>query len=506
MLNGKLVISPTVVANDDRRNFALQRTAILAERIARNIRGTMKIKLAYIGGGSKQWARVFMNDLALTEGIEGEIALYDIDLEAARRNAAIGEKINQSENTVTKWKYVVYEKLEKALDGADFVALSILPGTFDEMQSDVHEPEKFGVYQSVGDTVGAGGVLRAMRTVPLYEGFARAIKQCCPNAWVINFTNPMSVCVKTLYDVFPQIKAFGCCHEVFHAQEFLCAVAAEELKVERPKRQQLVTDACGINHFTWITSATFNGHDLLALLPRFIEKHFESGYCERTKDPLNYRNDCFLCGNKVKMDLFRRYGVLGAAGDRHLAEFMNSSWYMADPQTVEKWGFALTSVDFRKKQQAERVAQSIRFASGEEKVKVAKSSEEAVELIKAICGFGRRVSNVNVPNRGQMSDLPSGVIVETNCVFDENSVAPIVATPLPKAVANLVYVNAMNEETCYSGIKNRNFDEIFQSFVNQPSLSSLSIDQAKELFVQMIVNTGKYLDEFFDVEDFVGRL
>lgn len=463
----------------------------------------MKIKLAYIGGGSKQWARVFMNDLALTEGLEGEIALYDIDIQAAFRNAAIGERINQNEKTVTKWNYVVYENLENALDGADFVALSILPGTFDEMQSDVHQPEQYGVYQSVGDTVGAGGVLRAMRTVPLYEGFARAIKKCCPKAWVINFTNPMSVCVKTLYDVFPEIKAFGCCHEVFHAQEFLCAVVAEQLNVPRPQRQELHTDACGINHFTWITRAIYKGRDVLELLPKFIDKHFEKGYCERTENPHDYKNDSFLCGNKVKMDLFRRYGALGAAGDRHLAEFMNSKWYMTDPQTVADWGFALTTVDFRKKQQTERIAQSVRLASGEEAVQVTKSDEEAVELIKAICGLGKRVSNVNVPNRGQMSDLPLGVIVETNCVFDDDCVAPLVANPLPRAVANLVYVNAMNEENCYFGIKNRNFDEIFQSFVNQPSLSSLSVEQAKKLFVQMVANTRKYLDEFFDVDAFL---
>lgn len=106
------------------------------------------IKLAYIGGGSKAWARVFMNDLALSEGISGEIALYDIDMEAARRNQKIGARINENSVTVSKWDYVVYDTLEAALTGADFVACSILPGTFDEMHSDVHAPEKFGIYQS----------------------------------------------------------------------------------------------------------------------------------------------------------------------------------------------------------------------------------------------------------------------------------------------------------------------------------------------------------------------
>jgi len=152
-----------------------------------------RIKIAYIGGGSKMWARIFMNDLALAEGIFGEIDLYDIDLEAARRNQKIGERINENPACMSKWDYVVQEKIEDALHGADFVIISILPGTFEEMISDVHAPEAYGIYQSVGDTKGPGGVLRAMRTVPIFEGFASKIKECCPEAWVINFTNPMSI-------------------------------------------------------------------------------------------------------------------------------------------------------------------------------------------------------------------------------------------------------------------------------------------------------------------------
>ena len=135
------------------------------------------IKLAYIGGGSKAWARVFMNDLALTEGLTGEIALYDIDRAAALRNQRIGERINEHPEAKATWRYTVAETLEEALTGADFVAISILPGTFDEMAADVHRPEKYGIYQSVGDTVGPGGVMRALRTVPLFEGFAFLLDQ-----------------------------------------------------------------------------------------------------------------------------------------------------------------------------------------------------------------------------------------------------------------------------------------------------------------------------------------
>lgn len=118
--------------------------------------------------------------------------------------------------------------------------ISILPGTFEEMESDVHAPEAFGIYQSVGDTAGPGGILRAMRTVPLFEGFAWEIKRYCPDARVLNLTNPMSICVKALYGAFPQINSFGCCHEVFHAQDFLCAVLKEMCGIPRQSGRKYI--------------------------------------------------------------------------------------------------------------------------------------------------------------------------------------------------------------------------------------------------------------------------
>lgn len=461
------------------------------------------IKLAYIGGGSKMWARVFMNDLAVTPGMCGEIALYDIDRPAAERNKKIGERINADSRTVSKWNYVVYDKLEDALKGADFVACSILPATFDEMHADVHFPEKYGVYQSVGDTVGPGGVLRAMRTVPIYEGFARAIAEVCPKAWIINFTNPMTICTKTLYDVFPQVKAFGCCHEVFHAQEFLSCVAHEELGVPRPDRHEISIDASGINHFTWITQARYKGVDILSLLPSFMDKYFEQGYSESVnKGAHDFHGDPFRYGNKVKMDLFRRYGALAAAGDRHLVEFLDNSRYLKDPGTAKKWLFGLTTVDYRKKQQAERIKESDLLANGQKPVEVERSDEEATVLMQALLGKGKVVSNVNIPNRGQMPDMPLGVVVETNCVFDDDSVKPVVANPLPLAVRSLVLENAMNIETCYHGIKERNMDEIFASFINQPLMAGLPIDKARALFKEMVGATKPYLKDYYNLKGY----
>lgn len=458
------------------------------------------IKLVYIGGGSKAWARVFMNDLALTDGIGGELALYDLDREAAELNRRIGERINAHPDARSHWDYVVYDDLESALSGADFVAISILPGTFDEMAVDVHAPEKYGVYQSVGDTVGPGGVLRAMRAVPMFEGFARAIEKCCPRAWVINLTNPMTILVKTLYDVFPGIRAFGCCHEVFNAEDFLCCVVHEQLGVPRPDRHALNIDASGVNHFTWITNARYEDSDVLALLPPFIERFYESGYVEKHGlAPDDWRADPFTYGNKVKMDLFRRFGALAAAGDRHLVEFLPKAWYLDSPRAAERWLYHLTSVDYRRADRAKKIADSEAMASDAKPVVPTRSPEELVQLMLAILGFGAVVSNANTVNVGQMPQLPLGTVVETNCVFDRDSVRPVAAQPLSGTVGALVSMNALNIENLYAGIKTRDLRAIREAFLAQPLCMGLSCEDGRRLFREMALGTAAYLDPWYDL-------
>ena len=219
------------------------------------------IQIAYIGGGSRDWAWCFMRDLALEEQMSGTIRLYDIDRDAALANEIIGNRISARPEAKGKWQYQTVDSLRDAILGADFVVISILPGTFDEMESDVHAPEKYGVYQAVGDTVGPGGCVRTLRTLPMYIPIAQAIRNYAPDAWVINYTNPMAQCVGMLYDVFPEIKAFGCCHGVFHAEELLCSVLKEKTGIIA-KRQDLRCTVTGVNHFTWITEAYYKEMNL----------------------------------------------------------------------------------------------------------------------------------------------------------------------------------------------------------------------------------------------------
>ena len=230
------------------------------------------VKVAYIGGGSRGWAWMFMSDLAEAPDMSGSVDLYDIDFEAAKNNEIIGNKFSALPEAKSKWVYTAKKTIGEALTGADFVVISILPGTFDEMESDVHWPEKYGIYQPVGDSTGPGGIIRAMRTVPMFEEIAHAVRDYCPKAWVINYTNPMTLCTKTLYKAFPEIRAVGCCHEVFAVQNLLKHILKTQEGIIAKDRRDIKTNVIGVNHFTWLTDAHYKDIDIFPIYRKFVDK------------------------------------------------------------------------------------------------------------------------------------------------------------------------------------------------------------------------------------------
>ncbi len=452
-----------------------------------------KIKITYIGGGSRGWAWTLMKDLALSEHLSGEVVLYDIDYNAAKNNEIIGNRIADDYPNASKWKYKAEKTLDKALENTDVVVISILPGTFKEMESDVHTPEKFGIYQSVGDTIGPGGIIRSLRTIPMFEVIAKAVCRVSPNAWVINYTNPMTVCMRTLYRVFPKIKAFGCCHEVFSTQELLCDVLKKIKGIEGLTRNDIKVNVMGVNHFTWLDKATYNGMDLLPVYREYIEK-IRNGELSAHKN-LGPRDLVFESNEYVKMDLFMRFGLIAAAGDRHLAEFCPINWYMKSPQQVKEWGYGLTPVSWRFENLAERLEKSRKLLNSEEKFELKPSGEEGVRQIEAICGCGKLVTNVNMPNIGQIPNLPLGAVVETNAVFDNDSVTAVNAGEIPTRVLKLVAPVALEQEMIVEAGLTRNLDLAFEAFLSDAHMP-LDMKDARILFDEMVENTKNYLTDY----------
>ena len=455
----------------------------------RAIKDVKNVQIAYIGGGSRAWAHNLMNDLAQDEEIGGVVRLYDIDMEGAKINEKIGNDLSAREDVKGKWTYKAYEKIGDALTGVDFVVISILPGTFDEMDSDVHLPEEYGIYQPVGDSTGPGGIVRALRCLPMFREFALAVKEYCPNAWVINFTNPMTMCIRTLYKTFPEIKAFGCCHEVFGTQKLLAKILEEKYGVTAT-RDEIRTNIVGVNHFTFLTEAKYKGMDLLPIYDEYINEHPNG--LEQSVEAKHWANGAFLTKELVKFNLFKRYGAIAAAGDRHLAEFCPSNWFLGSKEMVEnKYGFSLTTVDWRKIELKQRKQKALDYYNGTP-MALRKTGEETVRQIKALLGLGDFVTNVNIPNVGQVENNPCEVIVETNAFFSGDSVKPVHAGKIPAALNALIMRIIEEQETVVDAALSGDYEKAFVAFLNNPNMC-LPEDKARELFDRMLENTKAYL-------------
>src|SRR6266700_2699311 len=172
-----------------------------------------RTRICFIGGGSYNWMAKLLGDLALTPEMEGSVVLQDINPTALDDIQRYGRKAFAS--TGSKFEIETTTDLERGLDGAEFVVVTITIGGLETMGLDLDIPEKYGIYQSVGDTVGSGGLSRALRNVPVMAGIAQAMDRHCPNAWMLNLTNPMTVLTRIVGLTAPRLKVVGLCHELF---------------------------------------------------------------------------------------------------------------------------------------------------------------------------------------------------------------------------------------------------------------------------------------------------
>lgn len=466
-----------------------------------------QVTIAYIGGGSKNWAQKYFSDLLIQDKLEGIIRLYDIDNDAALLNQkCFSRMVSQNRDKVkSKWSCEVEPNIEKALTGADIVLISILPYSLHNMHWDVHYPERYGIYQPVGDTVGPGGYSRALRTLGYFFFFGEKIKECCPLAWVINYTNPLDMCVNALYTSFPEIKAFGCCHEVYSNQKLIAGVldlfnSLDEVgqkyfmesnlkevkralrranikftsfKHPNTDRHEIHPNVQGVNHFTLINEAKYKDKDIMPIYKAFVPMFKE------------WRSP-FL-NNIVKFDIFEKYGVFGAAGDRHLSEFVPDSYLPIGKKHYGKSGFILTTVrnrllrDFLKRNQLKLQA------SGFLKTRIKSSGEEGVLQLIALSGLGDIVSNVNIPNLGQAPGLPYGTAVETNARFSEGKIEPICAGEIQNDfLRNREILHAENQRDYVKAFFENDKEGLLKVFMRDPSVARLTQDKQRALFQEMI--------------------
>jgi len=444
------------------------------------------ITIAYIGGGSRNWALKLMADLALEREIGGELRLYDIDGKAALHNEGLGRALFSRPESGGRFRVRAVDTAAGALGGADFVVMSIEPGPIEARKGDLVVPLEHGILQTVGDTVGPGGLLRALRALPVMADYATLVMELCPDAWVINYTNPMSLCLAAMYEAAPGLRAYGCCHEVFSIQKKLADLIARADSVPAPPRSEIDLEFAGLNHFTLATRASWKGRDLMALVRE--EARTMEPRRDRSARALDRRSReaWFESDGAIAYDLLSVLGVLGAAGDRHLAEFL--PFYFGSEATILSYGVPPTPFEWRLREWTRPRPAAARIAARP----VLPSGEEGVAQMKALAGLGSLRTNLNLPNHGQWTQVPELAIVETMALIEGEGISPIKAPNLPQAALEFERRALAVQALTLEAAKTRDPDLALQALLLDP-LVRLPPARAEALLRDMLAEAAPWL-------------
>jgi alpha-galactosidase/6-phospho-beta-glucosidase family protein len=275
----------------------------------------------------------------------------------------------------------------------------------------------------------------------------------------------------------------GCCHEVFHLQNLLAKKVSQWYKVPPVNRRDVHIDVTGINHFTFITEAKWNGLSLLEPLKEEISqpeyfKDLTSAALERIQ-----KQQWFTSDHQIALTFLKDFDTLGAAGDRHLAEFV--PWYLVSDKVLNSYGVVRTPYEWRIS-----IAEEKRTKKFTDEDLVAEpSDEEGVDIMRSLLGDSTMVTNVNLPNSGQISYLPKGRIVESNAHIAHNAVTPLMAKDPPLLIQTMIRRASDIQEMTLDAVLNEDEDALFAAFISDP-LVNIPLTKARELFDRMLVESA----------------
>jgi alpha-galactosidase len=436
-------------------------------------------RICFIGGGSYNWMPKLLGDLALTRDLHGTIVLHDINPAALDDIRRYGTRVLQK--TGSEFSIETTTDLERALDGAEFAVVTITTGGLETMALDLDIPEKYGIYQSVGDTVGPGGLSRALRNVPVMVGLAQTMERRCPNAWMLNLTNPLTVLTRVV-TMTTRIKAMGLCHELFGVRGGLMrlfggSVSDFEMRV------------AGVNHLIWLLDMTIRGRDGLQMVREFAAEGRDLPLPPSRGD----WHEPFVDRWKLKLKLFELYDALPAAGDRHLAEFFPYFLTDATHQGAD-YGVLLTRIAHRQEQVASARAAVHAAIAAEALPTVSRSPEATADIVSAVAN-GRSVRTiVNLPNTGQIDNLPRGAVVETLAEITSAGAQPLTVGSLPNGVLSTLEPHVVNQEIIAVAALEGDRHLALQAMVNDPLVHDLP--KAQAILDELLIAHEAHLPQF----------
>ncbi len=472
-------------------------------------------KITFMGAGSTVFAKNVLGDSMMTPALaESTIALYDIDAVRLQESADMLEAINRNNGSKAKIeKYLGVENRKAALRGANYVVNAIQVGGYDPCTiTDFEIPKKYGLKQTIADTLGVGGVFRALRTIPVMLDFARDIEEVCPDAWLLNYTNPMAMLTGAMLRM-TDVKTVGLCHSV----QSCCSTLLRELGMGYDESVQW--KIAGINHQAWLLECTKDGVDLYPEIKRrallYNQGKLDIGSVEeriamltggeeidaRREKQLREDYELYrtkgLHGDMVRLELMRRFGYYITESSEHNAEY--TPWFIKEryPELIERFHIPLDEYPRRCVNQIADWKARGHELTKNPLLSHKRSREYASYIMEAMeTGVPTRIGG-NVLNNGLITNLPANACVEVPCLVDRNGVQPTFVGDLPEQCAALNRTNINVQLMTIEAARTLKKEHIYQAVMLDPhTASELSIDDIVAMCDDLIEAHGDWLPKF----------
>ncbi|WAJ23678.1 alpha-glucosidase/alpha-galactosidase [Lacrimispora xylanolytica] len=435
------------------------------------------VKITFMGAGSTIFARNVLGDCMCTPVLwDAQIALYDIDSERLSDSKlilnAINKNINQGRANIRG--YLGVENRKEALRDATFVVNAIQVGGYDPCTIiDFDIPKKYGLKQTIADTLGIGGIMRGLRTIPVLEEFAKDMEEVCPNAYFLNYTNPMAILTGYMQK-YTSIKTIGLCHSVQVCSETLLKELDMEDKLEG--RTELIA---GINHMAWLLK--LNDRDGNDLYPVIREKALKKNQTEKHKD-------------MVRFEYIQHLGYYCTESSEHNAEYNPYFIKSKYPEMIEDFQIPLDEYPRRCIKQIKGWEEEKASILNNGEITHTRSLEYASYIMEAIVTNQPYKIGASVLNHGLIENLPSDACVEVPCLVDGSGITPCRVGRLPTQLAAMNMTNINPQLLTIEAAHNRDVSMIYQAAMLDPHTSAeLNIRDIRAMVDELIKAHGEYM-------------
>ena len=438
------------------------------------------MKITFMGAGSTIFARNVIGDCLCSEALRDSVfALYDIDAERLEQSRVILEKIKETMGGHGTFEcYCGVENRKDALRNADFVVNAIQIGGYEPSTViDFEIPKKYGLRQTIADTLGIGGIMRALRTIPVMEEFAKEMEEVCPNAWFLNYTNPMAMLTGYMQR-YTKVKTIGLCHSVQVCAETVLKECGLEDKIDGHK--ELIA---GINHMGWLLEIQDKeGNDLYPAIKAKVQ--------EKLEEP-DFKD-------KVRFDYIKNFGYYCTESSEHNAEY--NAFYIKSkyPKLIDKYNIPLDEYPRRCVEQIEGWKKEYRELLDGGVKEHTRSHEYASRIMEAIATNTPYSIGGNVLNKGHLiKNFPEEACVEVPCLVDGAGIHPCYVGELPVQCAAMNMTNINVQLLTIEAARTKKREHVYQAAMLDPHTGSeLDIDTIKQMVDELLEAHKDYLPEY----------